>query len=152
MYGNRWFCWSTDQVTDEEDRYWYWGQVNTSVGRFPRSHVVQVDLPSASSHCKYFATLANFSQQQPGDLSFTQGTRHSTSFQIFELTNSFVIAGAIIVGLHAVDSNWWQGRTADNREGIFPISLTWMLDISPVNVISTNLSLWSWISKFYDRL
>jgi len=73
--------WSIDQVTDEEDRHWYRGQVNKSIGRLPRSHVTEIDLPEASSHHKYFITLADFIQKQSGDLSFKQG-------EIFD-SNSF---------------------------------------------------------------
>lgn len=42
---------------------------------------------------------------------------------------SFNLIGEVLVGLDQVDENWWYGRSADGREGIFPTSLTWKANL-----------------------
>ncbi|XP_057381641.1 dynamin-binding protein-like [Daphnia carinata] len=106
-------------ITQIVDRYWFYGQLGNDKGRFPQKNVTAVThLPPALPGQPYFAALGDFDQQQVGDLSFKRGE--------------------ILVGLNRVDTNWWYGRSADGREGIFPTSLAWQVDLRPVQSASNN--------------
>ncbi|KAI9555344.1 hypothetical protein GHT06_017859 [Daphnia sinensis] len=109
-------------ITQIVDRYWFYGQLGNDKGRFPQKNVTAVThLPPALPGQPYFATLVDFDQQQVGDLSFKRGE--------------------ILLGLNRVDTNWWFGRSADGREGIFPTSLAWQVDLRPVQGTSNSETL-----------
>lgn len=61
-------------MTRIQDAHWYYGKLGTCEGRLPRSNVTgPVTLPPAQQGQPYFATLADFHEQESGDLSFKQG-------------------------------------------------------------------------------
>ena len=53
---------------------------------------------------------------------------------IFVCAQTTFPSGEIIVGMSAIDTNWWFGHTSDGREGIFPTSLVWPVDLPPTQV------------------
>ncbi|KAL1469202.1 hypothetical protein MTO96_004916 [Rhipicephalus appendiculatus] len=95
------------QVVAAVDRHWTLGNLRGQQGKFPSAFVVEVKVPQLSAGQELFVATADFSSDVPGDLSFQ--------------------CGDLIVGLAAVDANWWRGQL-DGREGIFPLSHAWMLD------------------------
>lgn len=95
------------QVVAGVDRHWTLGNLRGEQGKFPSAFVVEVKVPQLLPGQELFAATADFSSDVPGDLSFQ--------------------CGDLIVGLAAVDANWWRGQL-DGREGIFPLSHAWMLD------------------------
>ncbi|XP_077500825.1 dynamin-binding protein-like [Amblyomma americanum] len=95
------------QVLATVDKHWTLGNLHGQQGKFPSAFVVEVKAPQLLPGQELFAATADFSSNVPGDLSFRSGD--------------------LIVGLAAVDTNWWRGQL-DGREGIFPLSHAWMLD------------------------
>lgn len=45
-----------------------------------------------------------------------------------------IYLGEILVGFYSVDEHWWYGRNASGREGIFPTSLAWKIDLNTTQV------------------
>lgn len=113
------------QVVAAVDRHWTLGNLRGQQGKFPSAFVVEVKVPQLSDGQELFAATADFSSDVPGDLSFQ--------------------CGDLIVGLAAVDANWWRGQL-DGREGIFPLSHAWMLDGASLRRStqgSRDVSLWA---------
>ncbi len=61
------------QAIRNENRYWFYGQVATKYGLFPASHLTPVPWPKALPGQKYFCSISDFSQLEPGDLPFSKG-------------------------------------------------------------------------------
>ncbi|XP_065287952.1 dynamin-binding protein-like isoform X2 [Dermacentor albipictus] len=95
------------QVVAAVDKHWTLGNLRGQQGKFPSAFVVEVKVPQLSPGQELFAAIADFLSDVPGDLTFR--------------------CGDLIIGLAAVDANWWRGQL-DGREGIFPLSHVWMLD------------------------
>ena len=115
-----------------EDRHWYYGQVGDRLcGRFPRSNIGSnsVQLPAAEPYQSYFITVAPFTPQQEGDLAFYKNE--------------------ILVGIDRIDANWWNGRTADGRQGIFFCSfLGFYLFVVIIIIINRRVRMYRYISYF----
>lgn len=112
------------QVVAAVDRHWTLGNLRGQLGKFPSAFVVEVKVPQLLPGQELFAAIADFSSDVPGDLSFR--------------------CGDLIIGLAAVDANWWRGQL-DGREGIFPLSHAWMLDRATLRSTqgSQNVDLWA---------
>lgn len=97
------------QVVGPVDKHWTVGRLGGQQGKFPSAYVVQVQLPQLSPGEELFAASADYSSDVPGDLCFHNG--------------------ALIVGVGAVDANWWRGRLAEGGPvGLFPLSHAWRLE------------------------
>ncbi|XP_050041946.1 dynamin-binding protein-like [Dermacentor andersoni] len=112
------------QVVAAVDKHWTLGNLRGQQGKFPSAFAVEVKVPQLSPGQELFAAIADFSSDVPGDLTFR--------------------CGDLIIGLAAVDANWWRGQL-DGREGIFPLSHVWMLDKANLRYTqgSQNVDLWA---------
>ncbi|XP_046555696.1 LOW QUALITY PROTEIN: dynamin-binding protein-like [Haliotis rubra] len=96
------------QITEVVDDNWLRGRLNGAEGIFPSNFVESITLPSLQPGQKIFAGVDEFQAGQDGDLGINRGD--------------------IIVGLHQLDDNWWQGSCGGNT-GIFPLTcVTELLD------------------------
>ncbi|ESO86911.1 hypothetical protein LOTGIDRAFT_194465, partial [Lottia gigantea] len=86
-------------VTDVINENWICGEIDHRKGSFPVNFVEVIDVPQTSNGQKLFLATESFQSTEHGDLNFRKGE--------------------IILGLKAVDDNWWNGRVGKNT-GIFP--------------------------------
>ncbi|XP_061166815.1 dynamin-binding protein-like [Saccostrea echinata] len=98
------------RVTSVIDDNWYCGQLRGKEGNFPSSFVEVLNLPAVEEGQILFGAIENFPAQQDGDLEFRKG--------------------AIIMGTHQIDANWWQGQLGSHK-GIFPVTHVMELELPP---------------------
>ncbi|XP_062618724.1 dynamin-binding protein-like, partial [Saccostrea cucullata] len=98
------------RVTSVIDDNWYCGQLRGREGNFPSSFVEVLSLPAVEEGQVLFGAVENFPAQQDGDLEFRKG--------------------AIILGTHQIDANWWQGQLGSSK-GIFPVTHVMELELPP---------------------
>ncbi|CAN8010132.1 unnamed protein product [Ixodes pacificus] len=110
------------QVVESVDKHWTLGSVRGARGKFPTAFVVEVKLPPVLPGQKLFAATADFSSDVDGDLRFR--------------------CGDLIVGVSAVDDNWWRGRLG-GRDGIFPLSHAWQLEAPKTSRGPWKADLWA---------
>ncbi|KAM7286727.1 dynamin-binding protein, partial [Ixodes scapularis] len=110
------------QVVESVDKHWTLGSVRGARGKFPTAFVVEVKLPPVLPGQQLFAATADFSSDVDGDLSFR--------------------CGDLIVGVSAVDDNWWRGRLG-GRDGIFPLSHAWQLEAPKTSRGPWKADLWA---------
>ncbi|OXU22019.1 hypothetical protein TSAR_006757 [Trichomalopsis sarcophagae] len=91
------------------DKLWCYGQSHNRLGKFPVHSLHKVDVPPVNDNESLFISIAPFRGEQPGDLSFSQGE--------------------IIIGNAESSSDWLTGHIGP-REGIFPASYVWQLDLN----------------------
>ncbi|XP_015609556.1 dynamin-binding protein [Cephus cinctus] len=89
------------------DKHWSYGQSHSRTGKFPLNYLHKVQVPQIQDTESLFISIAAFSGEQEGDLSFGEGE--------------------LIVGIQEVETNWYLGYI-DSRKGIFPTSHVWKLD------------------------
>lgn len=111
------------QVVGPVDKHWTLGQLRGQRGRFPSACVLPVKLPPLSPGEELFAASADYSSGVPGDLCFQSGD--------------------LVVGLGAVDGNWWRGRLEGGSEGLFPLSHAWKLDGAGSGAQPQEVDLWA---------
>ncbi|XP_076245277.1 rho guanine nucleotide exchange factor 37 isoform X2 [Calliopsis andreniformis] len=89
------------------DKHWCYGESRGRTGKFPSSHLHKVEIPHLQGLQTLFVSIAAFSGQQDGDLSFSEGE--------------------IILGVQDVGSEWYLGQI-NLKQGIFPLTHVWQLD------------------------
>ncbi|CAN8004345.1 unnamed protein product [Ixodes hexagonus] len=110
------------QVVESVDKHWALGNVCGARGKFPAAFVVEVKLPQVLPGQQLFAATSDFSSDVAGDLNFQTGD--------------------LIVGVSAVDDNWWRGRLG-GKEGIFPLSHAWQLEAPKTSTGPWRADLWA---------
>lgn len=110
------------QVLRKVDRQWLYGVSNRRTGNFPSNFVIELKVPPLQNAKELFAAANDFAAQEVGDLAFKKGD--------------------LIVGINAVDANWWNGE-CNGQVGIFPVTHVWRMDqnsmIKPVIPKKLNL-------------
>ncbi|XP_067935814.1 dynamin-binding protein-like [Watersipora subatra] len=89
------------QVLAQVNEDWLTGYYNGRVGNFPAAFVQQLPVVTLPTHGKVFVATDTFPELQAGDLAINPGE--------------------IIVGLEAVNADWWRGHL-NGKVGIFPLT------------------------------
>ena len=86
-------------IKEQQDMWWF-GQLGTASGWFPKSYVRQLDESgNVIQDDEYYISLYPFESQESGDLSFD-------SNELIKVTKK--------------DGEWWTGSIGDQRTGVFP--------------------------------
>uniref|UniRef100_T1IVY4 Dynamin-binding protein n=1 Tax=Strigamia maritima TaxID=126957 RepID=T1IVY4_STRMM len=99
------------QIKHTVDRHWYYGTNGFQSGNFPAGFVVEREMPSVGTDQELFVSFENFAVVESGDLGFNKND--------------------VILGTKPIDSNWYYGES-DGRQGIFPVTHVWKVDLSLV--------------------
>lgn len=118
------------------------------MGKFPKNYLHKVDIPEFKENENLYVTIARFTGEQEGDLSFGKGKvceriddRIYIFISIIVVINFNVlfsycvsyVSGEIVIGSRELEPGWIHGRT-DLGEGIFPATHAWKLDSALIKV------------------
>ncbi|OWF54976.1 dynamin-binding protein-like [Mizuhopecten yessoensis] len=96
------------RVSSVVDSNWLRGRKGDIEGSFPVSFVEKICLPAVQLGQKVFGATENFPSQEQGDLQFKKGV--------------------VVIGLHRIDDNWWEGKSGGHN-GIFPLTHVMELEV-----------------------